>query len=181
MMFASRKTHIRDVAARWLADRSGATAVEFALVAAPFLGLLLGIIQIILVFFGQELLESVVQQASRYILTNQVQTSGMGQAQFASLVCAQVRIIFNCNNLIINVQSSSSSSGVSASLPTLTFNSQGQVTNAWQFNPGGPGDLVVVQVMYPWPVFLGPLSAGLANEPNGTRLIAATAAFYNEP
>lgn len=38
-------------------DRRGATAVEFALVATPFLALLVAIVQTFLVFFAQEMLE----------------------------------------------------------------------------------------------------------------------------
>ncbi len=50
-----------------------------------------------------------------------------------------------------------------------------------QFNPGNAGDIVVVRVMYMWPVLLGPLGFNLSNQPNNTRLILATAAFQNEP
>jgi hypothetical protein len=66
-------------------------------------------------------------------------------------------------------------------LPALTFNAQGQVTNTWQYNPGTAGQVVVVRVMYQWPVFGGPLGFNLANLPNGNRLIMAAAAFQNEP
>ena len=50
-----------------------------------------------------------------------------------------------------------------------------------QFNPGNAGDIVVVRVMYMWPVLLGPLGFNLSNQPNNTPLILATAAFQNEP
>jgi Flp pilus assembly protein TadG len=162
-------------------DRKGASAVEFAIVAAPFMALAVGIIQTFLVFFAQQLLESVVQQSSRLILTGQVQAASMTQTQFAQQVCNQVVIIFNCNNLMINVRASSDWSGASTSTPTLSFDAQGQVTNTWAYNPGNPGDVVVVEVMYQWPVFMGPLGFTLANLPNGNRLIMASAAFQNEP
>jgi Flp pilus assembly protein TadG len=162
-------------------DRKGATAIEFAIVAAPFLALAVGIIQTFLVFFAQQLLHQVVQQSSRLILTGQVQAASMTQTQFAQQVCNQVVIFFNCNNLMIDVQSSSDPSTLGTSLPTLTFNAQGQVTNTWNFNPGSPGDTVVVEVMYQWPVFMGPLGFTLSNLANGNRLIMASAAFQNEP
>ena len=66
-------------------------------------------------------------------------------------------------------------------MPNLTFNSQGQVTNTWQYSPGTTGQVVVVRVMYQWPVFGGPLGFNLSNLPNGNRLIMAAAAFQNEP
>lgn len=175
---------------RFLADEHAATAVEFALVAAPFLALIVAIIQTFLVIFAGQLLETVVSQSSRQILIGQAQSAGLSQSQFATQVCDQVRILFNCNNLMIDVETYTSFSGTNVSsafpqtnstLPALTFNAQGQVTNTWQYNPGTAGQVVVVRVMYQWPVFGGPLGFNLANLPNGNRLIMAAAAFQNEP
>ena len=174
----------------FLADEHAATAVEFALVAAPFLALIVGIIQTFLVIFASQLLETVVAQSSRQILTGQAQSAGTTQLGFAAQVCDQVRILFNCNNLMIDVETYSSFSGTNtgspfpqtnSTLPALTFNAQGQVTNTWQYSPGATGDVVVVRVMYQWPVFGGPLGFNLSNLPNGNRLIMAAAAFQNEP
>ena len=168
---------------RWrtlLADRKGATAVEFALVGAPFIALLVALIQTFLVFFAQQLLESVVNESSRLILTGQVQGQNMTQAQFAKAVCSNVVTLFNCNNLMIDVEVAGSWTSANTGAPSLTFDSNGNVTNTWQFNPGNPGDIVVVRVMYQWPVLMGPLGFNLANLSNGNRLIMASAAFQNE-
>ncbi|HTO63692.1 MAG TPA: TadE/TadG family type IV pilus assembly protein [Bradyrhizobium sp.] len=171
----------RNRCADFVADGKGATAVEFALVAVPFLALIVALIQTFLVFFAQELLESVVQKSSRLILTGQVQSQQMTQSAFQQAVCNQIVILFNCSGLMVDVQVASSWSSATPATPTLTFNAQGQVANNWQFNPGGTGDIVVVRVMYQWPVFLGPLGFNLSNLSNGNRLIMASAAFQNEP
>ncbi|WFU41571.1 pilus assembly protein [Bradyrhizobium sp. CB82] len=168
---------------RWrafFADRKGATAVEFALIGAPFIALLLAIIQTFLVFFAQQLLEQVVNQSSRAILTGQAQAQSMTQAQFANAVCKNVVILFDCKGLMIDVQVASAWSSANTGLPTLTYDAQGNVTNTWQYSPGNQGDIVVVRVMYLWPVYLGPLGFNLANQMNGSRLIMASTAFMNE-
>jgi Flp pilus assembly protein TadG len=168
---------------RWrafVADRTGATAVEFALIGAPFIALLLALIQTFLVFFAQQLLESVVTESSRLILTGQAQAQNLTQSQFSQAVCSKVVILFNCNNLMIDVQVAGSWTSANAGAPSLTFDGRGNVTNTWQFNPGNQGDIVVVRVMYQWPVFVGPLGFNLANLPNGNRLIMASTAFMNE-
>jgi Flp pilus assembly protein TadG len=168
---------------RWrafLADRKGATAVEFALIGPPFIALLLAIIQTFLVFFAQQLLEQVVNQSSRAILTGQAQAQNMNQTQFASAVCSNVVILFDCSKLMIDVQVAGSWASAGTGLPNLTFDGSGNVTNVWKFNPGSQGDIVVVRVMYQWPVFLGPLGFNLANLSNGSRLIMASTAFMNE-
>lgn len=171
----------RNRCAAFFACKDGATAVEFALVAPPFLGLLLGIIQTFLVFFAGEQLETIVNQTSRLILTGQAQKANMTQATFAQALCTNVTVLFSCGNFMIDVQTYSSFSATNTGTPTLTFNSQGQVTNTWQYQPGAAGQIVVVRVMYQWPVLLGPLGFSLSNLSNGNRLLMASAAFKNEP
>jgi Flp pilus assembly protein TadG len=160
---------------------SGVTVVEFALVAAPFLAMLVAMFQAALVFFAGRVLDETTEAATRYIMTGQAQSSGMTQSTFATWVCEQTFALFNCNNFMINVQNYASFSAANTTTPTLTFNAQGQVTNTWNYNPGNPGDIVVVQVMYQWPVVLGPLGFNLSNLSNGNRLLASTIAFKNEP
>jgi len=166
---------------RLLQGEEGATAVEFALVATPFLALLVAIIQTMIVFFAQRLLDEVVSQASRTIQTGQAQASNLTQSQFASWVCQKTVILFTCGNFMVNVQSSAAFSSASTTTPTLTFDSHGNVTNTWNYQLGNPGDIVVVQVMYQWPVVLGPLGFNLSNLPNGNRLLVSSNVFKREP
>ena len=159
----------------------GAAVVEFALVAAPFLALLMALFQTVLVFFAERVLDEITEQGGRYIMTGQAQQANMTQSGFATYVCQNTFALFNCKNFMINVQSYNSFSAANTSTPTLTFNAKGQVTNQWTYSPGNPGDVVIVQVMYQWPVVLGPLGFNLSNVSNGNRLLISTAAFRNEP
>jgi Flp pilus assembly protein TadG len=171
----------------FIKDRKGATAVEFALIATPFFALIAALIQTFLLFFAQSQLESAVRQSSRQILTGQVQshdaslTQTQAAAAFHQTVCNNGAILFTCAGVMVDVQAASQWSGANAGMPTLTYDSNGNVTNAWQFNPGNAGDIVVVRVMYLWPVFFGPIAFNMANQANGSRLIMASAAFQNEP
>jgi Flp pilus assembly protein TadG len=166
---------------RLVPDDSGAAAVEFALVGVPFLALLVAIFQTGIVFLASRVLDEVVTQAGRYILTGQAQTSDMSQSAFAAFVCNNSFALFSCSNLMINVQNYSSFAGANTSTPTLTFDAQGHVSNVWTWSPGNPGDIVVVQLIYQWPILLGPLGFNLANLANGNRLLVSTAVFKNEP
>ena len=154
----------------------GSTAVEFAIVGSPFLLLAVAILHGAVIFLASQILEIGSAEASRLILTGQAQNQGLTQSTFANAVCTKVPALFNCNKLMIDVQTASSFTSANMSAPELTYNKEGQVTNAWQYNPGNPGDIVVVRLMYQWPF------AGLfANLANGDRLMVATAAFKNEP
>lgn len=160
---------------------SGATAVEFALVAAPFLALIIALIQTFLVFFAQQMLETVVRQSARLVMTGQIQSAQMNQAAFKQKVCDQIVILFNCSGLMIDMQVATSWSSANTATPTLTFDGSGNVTNTWTYDPGDAGDIVVLRVMYIWPVVLGPLGFNLSNLSSGNRLLMSSAAFQNEP
>jgi len=165
----------------FLGSEEGATAVEFALVATPFLALLVAIIQTIVVFFAQRVLDQVVSEASRTIQTGQAQASSLTQAQFTSWVCQKTTILFTCGSFMVNVQNYDAFGSASMATPTLTFDSGGNVTNTWNYQFGNPGDVVVVQVMYQWPLVLGPLGFTLANLSNGNRLLVSSNVFKREP
>lgn len=171
----------RSRCAAFARDSRGATAVEFALVAAPFLALVIALIQTFLVFFAQQMLESVVRQSARLVMTGQVQSANMTQAVFKQKVCDQIVILFNCGGLMVDMQVATSWTSANTAMPTLTFDASGNVTNTWQYDPGDAGDIVVLRVMYVWPVVLGPLGFNLSNLGNGNRLIMSSAAFQNEP
>ena len=175
----------------FIRDSQAATAVEFALVAAPFLAITVALIQTFLVFFAQAMLENVVRSTSRLIMTGQVQTQQMTASAFTTLVCNQGSILFRCpaagtgNGLMVDVQVANGWSSANVGMPSLTYDSSGNVTtaslNSLQFNPGNAGDIVVLRVVYLWPVFFGPIAFNMANQANGTRMIMASAAFQNEP
>lgn len=164
--------------ARFAADEQGATAVEFAIVATPFLAMLLAIIQTGLIFLSQEILQSATLQASRLIMTGTAQTQKLSSAQFQQNICNYASPLINCANVYLNVQVFSSFSTVAGANPI----SGGSISTAGLgYNPGNPGDIVLVQVFYEIPVVLGPLNFNLTNMSGNNRLIVATSVFRNEP
>jgi Flp pilus assembly protein TadG len=166
---------------RFLRGRDGGVATEFALVAAPFIALMLAILQVGLIYFAQEALETDVEASARRVLTGQALSQGLTQSQFANVVCTNSPGLFTCGNFMIDLQPASSFSSANVSAPTLTFNPDGTPANTWQYNLGVPGQIMVMRVMYMWPVFLGPLGLNFVNVSNGTHLLMSTAVFRNEP
>ena len=159
-------------------DRRGATAVEFALVAAPFIALLIAIMETCLLFLAQEVLQTATSQAARLIMTGQAQTQGMTPAQFKQQVCNDTAVMFSCAGIYVNVQTFSSFGGVTPLNPLQSGNFNSTTMN---YSTGAAGDIVLVQVFYQWPVNLGPLGFSLSNMNGNNRLLVATAVFRNEP
>jgi Flp pilus assembly protein TadG len=159
-------------------SRSGATAVEFAIIAPVFLALLYAILQTALVFFAQQVLQTATTQAARLIMTGQAQSGNYTASQFQQAVCTDATSLFNCSGIYVNVETASSFSSISMLNPVSngTFSSTGM-----SYSPGGTGDIEVVQVFYEWPVWTGPLGFSLSNASGNKHVLVATAAFRNEP
>jgi Flp pilus assembly protein TadG len=167
--------------ARFRRSRQGATAVEFALIAPAFLAMLIAVLQTCVFVFAQQTLQNAAVQAGRLIMTGQVQNGNVTQSQFLNSICPMIRPLFNCNSLIIDVQSYTSFSGADTSTPQLNYNGQGQVTNSWSYDPGTPGQVVIVRLIYQWSVVSGPLGFVLSNLPNNSAEMMGISAFRVEP
>ena len=74
----------------------GSAAVEFGMVAAPFLLLVFAIMETAIVFFAGQALETAVANSARLIMTGQAQTQGFDQAAFKNAVCGKIYGLFNC-------------------------------------------------------------------------------------
>jgi Flp pilus assembly protein TadG len=172
---AARRCQTACALGRLLRQQDGAAAVEFSLVAAPFLALLFAIMETALVFFSGQALETAVADSARLIMTGQAQSQGLTQATFKNAVCAKIYGLFDCQNgIYVDVQTFTSFSGVTMNSP-LDINGNFVPTT---YNPGGPKDIVVVRLFYQWPVYVSLLDKLTTG---GKRLLVATAAFRNEP
>jgi Flp pilus assembly protein TadG len=168
---------------RFFRSESGTAAVDFAMVLLPFLALLMAIIESAIVLFAGQVLQTATTNAARLVLTGQVQNSGWSAQQFQNSVCANLTVMFNCaNNLYIDISSYPSFSSVPSPMPAVT-NSNGTLTNNYQYSPGNPGDVVIVRLIYQWPIFASGLGIGLVSPGSSTTsyTLVATAAFRNEP
>ncbi len=158
----------------------GATVVEFAIVAFPFLAIMFAIIEVALVFFASQVLETATADSARRIMTGEVQNAGMDRSGFKSEVCGRLHAMFNCANLHIDVKNYSSFPA-SVSPPAFDQEKSEVDVSDFTFEPGKQGDIVVVRAAYEWPVLVPKFGFDLATLPNGKRLLMATAAFRNEP
>src|SRR5882757_5240178 len=101
------------LARRFVRKQDGAAAVEFALVAAPFLALVFALLETAFVFFANQTLEATAADAARLIMTGQAQTAGYSQSDFKTAVCARVYGLFDCTNgMTVDVKNYSTFSAI---------------------------------------------------------------------
>lgn len=164
---------------RFVRQDDGTAAIEFGLVAAPFLALVFAIMETALVFFAGQTLETAVADSGRLIMTGQAQTKGFSQAQFKEAVCAKIVALFDCaSGVYVDVRTYKSFSEVDLNKP---IDGNGELDKKFTYQPGGPGDIVVVRLLYEQPVYVSLLGLNLADMTGNKRLLVATAAFRNEP
>ena len=157
----------------------GAVAVEFAFVAMPFFALLIATIETSLVFFAGQTLETAVGDSSRLIMTLQAQSQNFDYNAFKSQICARVHGLFDCaNGIKLDVRTASSFSAADLSKP---LDANGNLNISQTFSPGGPGDIVVVRVVYQWPIWAQFFGINLSDMAGNNKLLMSTVVFRNEP
>jgi len=160
---------------KFVRQQDGVAAVEFSFVAAPFFLLLFAIMQTAIVFFAGQALETAAADSARLIMTGQAQTQSLTQSTFKDEVCKKIYGLFDCGKMYVDVRTFTN---FRYSLPS-PLDDQGKVANNLVYQPGNAGDIVVVRLMYPLPVYVKLL--GLGNMAGDQRLLVATAVFRNEP
>ena len=164
---------------RFVRRQDGAAAVEFALIAAPFLALTFAILETAFVFFAGQVLETAAADSARLIMTGQAQTAGYSAAEFKTQVCARIFGLFDCEKIYVNVKSYSTFAAVSGATSPVV---NGQFdASKMAYEACGPGKIEVVTLYYQWPIYVLLLGNTIANLNGGKRLLAATAVFRVEP
>lgn len=160
-------------------DNSGATAIEFSLLALPFVMTCACIIELGIYFATAFVLESAVIDASRLIKTGQVQESASGdqEAMFADAMCAVAGVLMNCDNLQYEVRKLDS---FTADM-SPTYNDDGDLENPpFQAASVTAGCVGLVRVAYRYN-FMTPFFANLFGNSGTSRLMVTTTVFKTEP
>jgi Flp pilus assembly protein TadG len=163
-------------------DEAGSPAVEFALVFPIFIGVVLATLQAGSIFLAKAFFESGAENAARVVLTNQ--TSSLTAAQFKTEICNQLTALFNCGQVTVELEPiPGGTTSITAMLPT--FDSRGNLIGTPTVDvgasAGAAGTDMLLVVMYPWPVYGGPLGLNFSNMGNGKMLMTSTQVFRIEP
>lgn len=197
---ASRYTQSR--LNRFGKDQDGATAVEFGLIAVPFVVMLVGVISVCLYFFTVLEIENAVWNATRDLRTGLYSTGGTGKMQtyeapptdssgmatwearrkdkFKEAICKQFRDVGGCMNNVRIMMKVINTGAAMTDKPSCK-NGSNLVSNS-TYSDTPPEQFMVVTACYAWefgaslPFFkLGNVNGGDAF------LMQATNAFVIEP
>jgi Flp pilus assembly protein TadG len=169
------RAHGRARLASFVADERAAMAVEFAIVAPFTIALVLITLMTSIIYLARSQLDAATQVGARAAMLG----TATSRAQLTSAICGAVGGLLDCSKLMVNLNTYSTLSTINTAKPTLTYDASGAVTNAWSANFGSTGSIMVLQVMYEFPMF-GTSLFNLSTQANGTDLLVSTAVFINE-
>lgn len=157
----------------------GSAAVEFGMVALPFILMVFAILEIGLVFVTDSVLENATIETGRLVRTGQASAQSMTAATFKTSLCGRMSIFSaDCaSRATVDVRvipqfATTPPDPISGG----TFNN-GVLT----YSNGVPGDLILVRVWYRQPLLTTFLAQGLSRMNDGAAMLTATTAFRNEP
>lgn len=184
---ALRYLRMPRVVRRFRKKEDGATAIEFAMLAAPFFVLLFGIIESSLIFFAGQMLETAVDDVGRKIRTGQLDNT-ITEQQFKDEMCAEAAILFDCDGIAVDLQIAAKFEDLGdPPVPDASDNSTD--FSGYSFTPPCPGEIAMVTASYEWPIFTYFASDNIYREVSGSEgnllfrkiLLNAIAVFRTEP
>lgn len=178
-------------AALWSSARSplasdcrGTTAVEFSLIAFPFLALLGVICEASFVFLSQQTLDVAVDRAARVLRTGEFQDAADGSApgeRLRQLMCGSRVVFFRCDDMRLDVTRAGSFSGSQIPPAYDSTKKDFMISFGTRFECPEGDDVVAVRAAVP---ILRPFSFlnvdGQAMA-GGRQLLTATAILRAEP
>ncbi|MGB3454848.1 MAG: TadE family protein [Litorimonas sp.] len=176
---------LRRLRRRYRREDDGATAVEFGIVAIPFLALIFGILELALVFFTTSVLTQSVSDTGRLVRVGAFQGCGSAK-EFKLLVCDGMRGFMNCeSNLRVDLITASEFQSITPVDPGLSGldpdDEDAKITDG-SYVDTGPGAPVVLQATFYYPLALPNFMTQLESISGSRRhVINSTTAFRNEP
>lgn len=176
---------------RLFKDKSGTSAIEFALLALPFMMVIFASLETFTAFTAEQLLANATENMARKVRTGQITATNTTKEDFRKAFCAEISVIMTCSateaktpsKLFIDVRSFADFSKIPNALPRKNGDLD---TSGFQFTPGGPTTITIVRAYYRWEVITDLVRPYITNlRPAGTSmpndyLMVATSAFRTE-
>ncbi|MEG1451223.1 TadE/TadG family type IV pilus assembly protein [Brevundimonas sp.] len=169
----------RDARTARKASREGATAVEFAMIALPFFGLLLAIFEVAIILTVSALLESATLNSGRLIRTGQLPKDATVE-DFKKEICGRMAFFESAclSRIEIDVQPVASFSNPGISDPVVNGEFKPETL---KFDMGAARSFMLMRVWYKQPVVSPFLGHAMIRLGNGDTILHAATAFRNEP
>jgi len=159
-------------------DERGVTAIEFSFVALPFFLVVFGIIEVGLQHFVNRMVDNAVITASRLVRTGQAVK--YDESDFKTAICdALPGFLCDMDRIVVAVSKVENFSQALSPSESL-YDENGDLKDESSFDKHSSGDIMVVNVIYRWPMMTALLAMNSADNGN-ERYLTSTVVFRNEP
>lgn len=174
---------------KFLRDRRGATALEFAFVGPIVIFAIVEISQAGLYVVQQTTIESATSRAARRIMVGGLDSGAADAAGFRTKVLCPLMIVGSCDSVITHLQTARLDNGSGGYRPFINAGLTGLTpvtmnNSSTSYCVGSPGSYQYVQAFYAVPVFSPVwLASATWTTFNGSKVVfvRGAAAFRNEP
>ncbi|WP_027061005.1 TadE/TadG family type IV pilus assembly protein [Mesorhizobium loti] len=173
---------------RFIRDRRGATALEFALLALPFALLVFAILESCISFAGQEVMANITDDVARQLRTGQLRPADVAGTKLTTLICGKLEIIVSTDcpqQLLVDLrQYTTFADAATASFQIQNGDvvlMQGTSSQTFANSPGPAESRNMLRVFYKWPVMTDLMAKSMANLSGGRTLHFASVTWQNEP
>jgi len=161
-------------------DERGVTAIEFGLLAVPFISIIAIILQTAIVFIAGMLLDNAVNDSIRLIRTGQAEAQNFTIANFREKLCDQIVGLLSCNDIKIRVRHLPDFNASQAALSVID-----PATGAWtlveQYNDGIGKSIIIAEAYYKWDPVIDFKWLNIGAGPDGKILLGSARVWRNEP
>lgn len=128
-------------------------------------------------FLASTLLQGAVADAARLIRTGQLQSDADPETTFQEALCDMAGVLMNCSDFQYQVETLAAFSDADMEPET---DDDGNLTET-PFDLGGVSDVVLVRVVYLYPLMTPAIGAFFADYPGNKRMLMATTVLESEP
>ncbi|GAA0779694.1 pilus assembly protein [Roseibium denhamense] len=163
-------------------DIRATAAIEFGLVAIPFLLTLFAIIDLGLAYTVSRLNDNAVAEASRIIRTGQAANGNLSAADIRTEICnAMPSFMCDPDRIILDVTKLDSFTDFDDDDKVGSmYDDDGVLQTNFNFTTGEAEEIIIVRVIYEWPMLFSIMNLSYEDY-NGMRHFQSTMVFRNEP
>ena len=165
---------------RFRGDTGGASAIEFAALAFPFLLLIFAILETCISFGGQQLLANAADDIARQLRTGQLRPVDVTRPKLKTLICERINILVSddCNDrLFVDLRTRNTFQEIAQI--KIKYTGKDIDTTGFEDVSGPAMSKNMLRVFYKWPVITDVIN--LQNIGNGNTLHFAEVVWQNEP
>ncbi|PDQ20433.1 pilus assembly protein TadE [Mesorhizobium sanjuanii] len=171
---------------RFVRDRRGSTALEFAILAIPFALLVFAILESCISFAGQEVMANATDDVARRLRTGQEKQADMNEATLKAMICSRLEIMVakDCPGLEVDLRKYDTFAAAAAAgfkIQDRKIVLTGTTPTTFTVSPGPAESINMLRVFYKWPVMTDLMASSMANLEGGKTLHFASITWQNEP